>query len=110
MSRMGAGELRADRAAAASTSVWDASDPLAVSISFGTYRLSATQSFKKKIVVRNYSSAGRTYQIANNYRDAPNITGVTITAPPSVFVAGQQRREFHAHSHRNAGRAADLDA
>jgi subtilisin family serine protease len=94
MSRMGAGELRADRAAAATTSVWDASDPLAVSISFGTYRVNTPQSFKKKIVVKNYSSAARTYQITNTYRDAPNLTGVTITAPSSIFVPANSAASF----------------
>ncbi len=94
MSRMGAGELRADRAVAASTAVWDASNPLAVSISFGTYRLNASQSFKKKIVVRNYSSTGRTYQITNTYRDAPNQTGVTITAPTSISVPANNAASF----------------
>ena len=94
LSRAGAGEVRADRAAAGTTSVWDASNPLAVSISFGTYRLNASQSFKKKIVVRNYSSTSRTYQVTNTYRDAPNMTGVTITAPSSVFVAANSSASF----------------
>lgn len=94
MSRMGAGELRADRAAAATTSVWDASNPLAVSISFGTYRLNASQSFKKKIVVKNYSSTARTYQITNTYRDAPNQTGVTLTTPPSIAVPANSSASF----------------
>jgi subtilisin family serine protease len=87
LSRGGSGEVRADRAAAATTAVWDSSAPLAVSMSFGTYRLNTNQSFKKKLVVKNYSSTGRTYTISNTYRDAPNTTGVTITAPTSVFVA-----------------------
>jgi subtilisin family serine protease len=86
LSRTGSGELRIDRAAASTTAVWDASDPLAVSMSFGTYRLSAPQTFKKKIVVRNYSSSPRTYSIANSYRLAPNMTGVTLSYPASVFV------------------------
>ena len=94
MSRMGAGELRADRAAAATTSVWDASGPLAVSISFGTYRLNTPQSFKKKIVVKNYSSTARTYQITNTYRDAPNLSGVTIAAPPSISVPANSAASF----------------
>ena len=94
MSRMGAGELRADRAAASSTSVWDASAPLAVSISFGTYRLNAAQSFKKKIVVRNYSSAARVYTISNAYRDAPNTTGVTITTPATISVPANSATSF----------------
>jgi subtilisin family serine protease len=94
MSRMGAGELRVDRAAARSTSVWDSSAPLAVSISFGTYRLNASQSFKKKIVVRNYSSTARTYQITNTYRDAPNTTGATITVPASISVPANNAASF----------------
>ena len=94
LSRAGAGEVRADRAAAGTTSIWDASNPLAVSISFGTYRLNASQSFKKKIVVRNYSSTSHTYQVTNTYRDAPNMTGVTIAAPSSVFVAGNSSASF----------------
>jgi subtilisin family serine protease len=94
MSRAGSGEVRADRAAAATTSVWDASDPLGVSLSFGTYRLNANQSFKKKVVVRNYSSTARTYQIANTYRDAPNVTGATITAPPSISVPANSAASF----------------
>lgn len=89
-----AGELRADRAAASTTSVWDASNPLAVSISFGTYRLNTNQSYKKKIVVRNYSSTPRTYTIANTYRDAPNLTGVTITAPASISVPANGAASF----------------
>ncbi len=103
MSRMGAGEVRADRAVAATTSVWDASDPLAVSLSFGTYRLNATQSFRKKVVVRNYSSAARTYLITNTYRDAPNMTGATITAPPSVFVPANGAASFVLSLTVNAG-------
>jgi subtilisin family serine protease len=94
LSRAGAGEVRADRAAAATTSVWDSTAPLAVSISFGTYRLNTNQSFKKKIVVKNYSSTSRTYQITTSYRDAPNTTGATITAPSSIFVPANNSASF----------------
>ncbi len=86
MSRMGAGELRVDHATAASTAVWDASDPLAVSLSFGAFRLNAGATYKKKVVVRNYSASARTYTITNTYRAAPNTTGVTIAVPSSVPV------------------------
>jgi subtilisin family serine protease len=94
LSHGGSGELRADRAAAASTSVWDSTAPLAVSISFGTYRLNANQSFKKKIVVKNYSNTGRTYLISNSYRDAPNTTGATLSIPSSIFVAANSSASF----------------
>jgi subtilisin family serine protease len=94
LSRVGGGELRVDNAFAASTAVWDASNPLAVSLSFGTYRLSANASYKKKVIVRNYSGVPRTYTIGNTYRDAPNLTGVTISAPSSVSVPANGSASF----------------
>ncbi|MGA2599025.1 MAG: S8 family serine peptidase [Bryobacteraceae bacterium] len=102
LSRTGSGELRVDRTVASSTSVWDASNPLAVSMSFGTYRLSANQSFKKKLVIRNYSGSNRTYTIANTYRDAPNNTGVTLNVPPSIFVAANSAASFNVSAAVNA--------
>jgi len=95
MSRMGSGELRVDRALAASTTVWDASAPLAVSLSFGTYRLNTNQSYRKKVIIRNYSNSARTYTVVNTYRDAPNLTGVTISVPPSIFVPANGSASFN---------------
>ncbi|MGH9664843.1 MAG: S8 family serine peptidase, partial [Bryobacteraceae bacterium] len=95
MSRMGGGELRVDRAASSTTAVWDASGPLGVSVSYGTYRLNANQSFRKKIVVRNYSNTARTYIIGNTYRDAPNLTGFTLSFPGSVFVPANGSASFN---------------
>ena len=102
LSRVGAGELRADRAVGATTAVWDAGDPLAVSLSFGTFRLSANQSYRKKMVVRNYSSLSRTYTISNTYRDAPNQTGVTLTLPPTVLVPPNSSTSFNVTLNVNA--------
>jgi len=64
-------------------------------MSFGTYRLSANQTFKKKLVIRNYSGSNRTYTITNTYRDAPNNTGVTLNVPPSIFVAANSAASFN---------------
>ena len=94
LSRTGAGELRVDRAVASTTSVWDASNPLSVGMSFGTYRVSANQTFKKKVVVRNYSNNSRTYTISNTYRDAPNTTGFTLSFPPTLFVPPNSSASF----------------
>lgn len=102
MSRMGAGELRVDRAASSTTAVWDASGPLGVSLSYGTYRLNTNQSFRKKIVVRNYSSTARTYTISNTYRDAPNVTGFTLSFPSSVFVPANGAASFNLLAIANA--------
>jgi subtilisin family serine protease len=94
LSRVGSGELRVNNAYAGSTAAWDASAPLAVSLSFGTYRLAANQTFSKKVMVRNYSSVGRVYSITNVYRDAPNMTGVTLTYPSTVSVPANGTATF----------------
>jgi len=94
LSRIGAGELRVNRAVSSTTSVWDASDPLAVSMSFGTYRVSSNQTYRKKLVVRNYSNNARTYAIANTYRDAPNTAGFTLSFPPTIFVGPNSSANF----------------
>ncbi len=96
LSRTGSGELRANRAIAATTAVWDASAPLAVSISFGTLRMNTTQSLKKKLVVRNYSNTGRTYTTSNSFRDAPNLSAVSFTLPSTVFVAANSATSIAA--------------
>lgn len=95
VSRVGSGELRVNRAIAASTAVWDASDPLAVSLSFGTYRLNANASYRKKVIIRNYSNTARTYTITNTYRDAPNFIAATIIAPGSIFVPPNSSASFN---------------
>ena len=102
LSRVGAGELRVNRAVASSTSVWDASNPLSVSMSFGTYRVSADQTYKKKVVIRNYSPSARTYAITNTYRDAPNTTGFTLSFPPTIFVGPNSSANFTVTATVNA--------
>jgi len=86
LSRVGSGELRVDKAYGGTLAAWDASNPLAVSLSFGTYRLAANQTFSKKVAIHNYSNVNRTLTISNTYRDAPNNTGVTLTFPSTVLV------------------------
>ncbi|MDR3752585.1 MAG: S8 family serine peptidase [Terracidiphilus sp.] len=102
MSRAGSGELRVDHAFAGSTAAWDASNPLAVSLSFGAYRLNANQTYKKKVVVRNYSSVSHTYAITNTYRDAPNTTGFTLSFPGSVSVPPNSSSSFTLSATVNA--------
>ncbi len=102
LSRVGAGELRVDRAANSTSAAWDASNPLAVSLSFGTYRLNVNQTFKKKVIVRNYSDSARSYTISNAYRDAPNTTGVTLSLPSSIFVPANSSANFTMSAQVNA--------
>jgi subtilisin family serine protease len=102
LSRIGAGELRVDRAVSSTTSVWDASNPLSVSMSFGTYRVSANQTFRKKVVLRNYGTTSRAYTIGNTYRDAPNTTGITLSFPPAISVPANSSVSFTVSAALNA--------
>ena len=94
MSRMGAGELRIIRGVTSTTSAWDSTAPLAVSLSFGTYRVSSNQTYKKKVIVNNYAGATRTYSIVNTYRDAPNTTGFTLSFPGTIVVPAHGSSSF----------------
>ncbi len=102
LSRSGVGELRVDRTVASTTSVWDSSNPLAVSMSFGTYRANVNQTFKKKVVVNNYSHTNRVYTITNTYRDAPNTTGFNLSFPATVSVGANSSASFTISGTLNA--------
>lgn len=87
ITRIGGGEVRINRAAAGKTAAWDAGDPESVSLAFGTYRINAARTYKKKIVIRNYAAAARTYAISTNFRYAADTNGaVSLSTPPSVSV------------------------
>ena len=94
MSRIGAGELRIIRTIVSTTSVWDSTDPLAVSLSFGAYRVSSNQTYKKKVIVNNYAGSTRSYTIGNTYRDAPNTTGFTLSFPSTIVVPAHGSASF----------------
>jgi hypothetical protein len=94
ITRIGSGLLRVDNAYAGTTAAWDSSNPLAVSLSFGTARLAANTSYSKKVMVRNYSNVNRSYTITNTYVDAPNTTGFTLTYPATVNVPANGSASF----------------
>lgn len=95
---LASGEVRVNRAAAATTALWDAGDPASVSLSFGTHRAPGTSSFKKKILVRNYSGSARTYSVSTSFRNpAKAATGaVTLNVPSSVPVPANSSATFVA--------------
>lgn len=96
LSRIGAGELRVDRSHALTTALWDASDPGAVSLSLGVPRTAATQLLRKRVLVRNYSNAARTYSIATSFRSAADQTSgaLAISAPASISVPANGSATF----------------
>jgi subtilisin family serine protease len=98
ITRIGAGEVRVNRAFAAKASAWDAQDPASVSLSFGHFRSIGTATYKRKVLVRNYDSAARTFSISNSFRYPSDAASgaVTLTMPPSVTVPGNGSATFVA--------------
>lgn len=98
ISRIGAGELRADKSAALTTTMWDAGNPYGVGISFGSMRVAAATTVTRKIAVRNHSGSPRTYAIARSFRYANDEASgaVTLTVPASISVAANSSAAFTA--------------
>lgn len=88
ISRIGAGEVRVNQAAAVTAGVWDATNPYSVGLAFGAPRLSAATTISKKVAVRNYSNSARTFTITRSFRYANDAANgaVTLSAPASVSV------------------------
>jgi minor extracellular serine protease Vpr len=92
ISRVGGGEVRAQRAVAAPAAAWDEDDPTGA-LSFGFLDVADSDvSITKEVRLRNYSEEDITYEVTPSFRfdgDADN-GAVTISAPSTVQVeAGQ---------------------
>jgi subtilisin family serine protease len=96
ITRIGSGEVRVDRAASINATVYDATNPANVGLSFGTLRTSANATLSKKVAVRNFTSSQRTYTIARSFRYADDAasTAVTLTAPASITVPANGTAAF----------------
>ena len=96
ITRIGAGEVRVDKAAGISTGLWDASNPYNVGLSFGTVRATGITTMQKKVAVRNYSAGTRSYAIARSFRYADDAASgaVTLSAPASISVPGNSTGAF----------------
>jgi hypothetical protein len=88
VTRIGAGELRVIPALDSRTAMWDTGAPWATSLSFGYQASNAPRLLRKRLAVRNYSNAQRTYAIGTSYRYANDAAsgGVTLQVPASVTV------------------------
>jgi minor extracellular serine protease Vpr len=86
ITRIGGGEVRADRALAAPTAAWDNGAPQAA-LSFGMHEVAEPVTLTKTVRVRNFSNARHTYTITPTFRFAGDATGaVTPSAPATVTV------------------------
>jgi len=100
ITRIGAGEVRVDRARQSSALMWDASSPNpgSVGISFGHQALDSTapRSFTKRIGVRNLTGAARTYAISTSFRYAADqaTNAISFQAPASVLVPANGTAAF----------------
>jgi subtilisin family serine protease len=96
VTRIGAGEVRVDRAVDLRTALWDASAPGATSLSFGYQPATANRVLRKRVVVRNYAGTPRTYAIANSFRFANDAAsgGVQVVAPASITVGANSSAAF----------------
>jgi subtilisin family serine protease len=96
ITRIGAGEVRVDRAVDLRTAMWDASAPAATALSFGYLPATSNRIVRKRVVVRNYANAPRTYAIASSFRYANDAAsgGVQVSAPSSITVGANSSAAF----------------
>lgn len=87
ITRIGAGELRVDRAVALSSSARDVSAKSAA-LSFGAVEASQQIILNKTLTVENYGSGARTYDIVSTFRFNNDKTSgaVTLQVQPTVTV------------------------
>ena len=88
ISRIGGGELRADRAAAATAAAWVDAGTGAVGLSFGQVDVDGRASLTKTVTVANYDDSPRTFSVTPSFRfDADAALGaVTPATPDSITV------------------------
>ncbi|HEY5895416.1 MAG TPA: S8 family serine peptidase [Chthoniobacterales bacterium] len=79
ITRIGAGEVRVDKAAALKTTAIVLGERSAPSLSFGFHRVVAPKNVTKTVAVRNYASSKRTYEIASSFRYANDAASGAVT-------------------------------
>jgi subtilisin family serine protease len=91
--RIGAGEVRVDRALATKTIAWVASSESAA-VSFGYAAVAQERDFHKKVLVYNFSKSSRTYAVSMTLRDPANqaAAAVQTEVPKSIRVPGRSLR------------------
>jgi hypothetical protein len=96
ITRIGAGEVRVDKAAAATAAAWDAADPASVGLSYGYNAATGVQVLRKKVTVRNYAGTDRTFSITPSFRYANDQASGALTpsAPPNVTVPANGSTTF----------------
>jgi hypothetical protein len=96
ITRIGAGEVRVNRALASTIVAWDTKD-LTGSLSFGYYSATESRTLTRSVTVRNYGSASRTLSISPGFRYADDAASgaVTVKAPGSISVRAKSSATFN---------------
>ncbi|HSB19748.1 MAG TPA: S8 family serine peptidase [Anaeromyxobacteraceae bacterium] len=95
ITRIGAGEVRVDKALGASSAAWVRSSDSAA-LSFGYHAVSRTDSFDQTVRVENLGNRSKTYAIASSFRYAAKAASgaIEVRAPKSIRVGGRSSAEF----------------
>jgi subtilisin family serine protease len=95
ITRIGAGEVRVNKALAARSAAWVEKDQSAA-ISFGYRATGHTTEIEREVRVENYDKKAKTFQISSAFRvPAKGATGaVEIHAPRSIRVGGRSAETF----------------
>ena len=89
ISRIGAGELRVDRAVASPIALWDRDAPTGA-LGFGFVDVAQRRlTLTKRVMLRNYSDEERTYRLSSSYLFADDAaTGAVTLAHPAAVTVG----------------------
>jgi minor extracellular serine protease Vpr len=95
ITRIGAGEVRVDRALAATTAAWVEADQSAA-VSFGYHAVGDRLQVARVVHVQNLASGGKTFQISSAFRTPAKLANaaVEIRAPRSLRVPGRGTANF----------------
>jgi subtilisin family serine protease len=90
--RVGAGELRVNRAVQLVTSAWDR-EALSATLAFGVHEVDRRTVLRRVLTVENYATHHKRFAISTSFREAADEASgaVRLIAPPYVDVAAGSR-------------------
>lgn len=108
ITRIGAGEVRVNKALALGAVAYN-KDDLSAALSFGAREVSSFAEYEKKLVVENLGSKAKTFAIQSSFRYADDEASgaVAIQAPRSVRVAANSRETITVKLRVNPRRLPD---
>ncbi len=92
ITRIGAGEVRVDKARTLQAIAYNRDD-LSAGLSFGAHEVSGIAQYRKQLVIENLSNQAKTYTIRNSFRyaDDESSGAVVVHTPGSVRVGAHSR-------------------